>query len=93
MPQNPKYSISERKLSLRIIDVLVVFFSIFFISQNYDLHYFKSLNSNIISWFITLCVYILFFGQIFDLYNLKVSSSRYLVIRSIGITSLFVTIF
>ena len=93
MPQNPKYSISERKLFLRIIDVLVVFFSILFISQNYDLHYFKSLNSNIISWFITLCVYILFFGQIFDLYNLKVSSSRYLVIRSIGITSLFVTIF
>jgi exopolysaccharide biosynthesis polyprenyl glycosylphosphotransferase len=93
MPQKPKYSISERKLILRIIDVLVFFFSIFFISQNYELHYFKSLNSNIISWFLTLCVYILFFGQIFELYSLKVSSSRYLVIRSIGVTSLFVTVF
>jgi len=34
-----------------------------------------------------------FFGQVFEMYNLKVSSSRYLVVRSIAMTAFFTTIF
>lgn len=93
MSQKPKFSVSERKLFLRIFDVLVVIFSIFIFENSFKLHYFKSLDSNLISWFITLSLYILFFGQVFELHNLKVSSSRYLSIRSIGLTALLVTIF
>ncbi|PHR74581.1 MAG: sugar transferase [Lutibacter sp.] len=93
MQQKTKYNISERKLFLRIIDVVVVGASIFILSSFLDFHYFKALGSNLIIWISTLCVYILFFGEIFELYNLKVSSSRFLVIRSVFITALLVTVF
>jgi exopolysaccharide biosynthesis polyprenyl glycosylphosphotransferase len=93
MQNKIKYNLSERKLFLRIIDIIVVGASIFILSNYLDFHYFKALDSNLIVWISTLCVYVLFFGQIFELYNLKVSSSRFLVIRSILITSLLVTVF
>ena len=93
MPQKIKYNISERKLFLRIIDVIVVGTSIFTLSNYLNFHYFKALDSNLIVWISTLCAYVLFFGQIFELYNLKVASSRFLVIRSVLLTSLLVTIF
>ncbi len=93
MSQKPKYSVSERKFFLRVFDVLVVIFSVFVFANSFNLHYFKSLDSNLMLWFITLGVYILFFGQVFELHNLKVSSSRYLSIRSIGLTALLVTVF
>ncbi len=92
MPQKPSYSISERKLFLRIIDVVVIIATILLFSSYADFYYFKTINPHLIVWLITLGCYILFFGQIFELYDLKVSSSRFLVLRSIGITSLVVTI-
>ena len=87
------YNISERKLFLRIIDVIVVGVSIFIASNYLEFQYFRALDSNLTIWLSTIAVYILFFGQIFELYNLKVSSSRFLVIRSILITALLVTVF
>ncbi|MCF6280153.1 MAG: exopolysaccharide biosynthesis polyprenyl glycosylphosphotransferase [Flavobacteriaceae bacterium] len=93
MPQKPKYSISERQLFLRIFDIVTIVVSILIFSKYAGFHYFRALESNLIVWLLTLCSYILFFGQIFELYNLKVSSSRYLVLRSIGITALLVTVF
>lgn len=93
MPHKPKYSISERQLFLRIFDVCVVIGSILIFSKYAGFHYFKSLESNLFIWLVTLSAYILFFGQIFELYNLKVSSSRFLVLRSIAITTLIVTVF
>lgn len=93
MSQKPLFNISERIFFLRLIDLIVVFVSILVVSQQLNLHYFRDLETNMLSWFITLSVYIVLFGQIFELYNLKVSSSRYLVVRSLVLTSLFVTIF
>lgn len=93
MPNKSTFSISERKFFLRIIDVLSVLSFIIVATEYLDFHYFDALESNLLVWLATLCFYILFFGQIFELYNLKVASSRYLVIRSAGITALLVTIF
>lgn len=93
MPQKPKYSISERQLFLRIFDIFFVVCAVFIFSKYADFHYFKTTIYNLSIWIITLCVYVLFFGQIFELYNLKVSSSRFLVVRSIGVTALLVTVF
>lgn len=93
MPQKPKYSISERQLFLRIFDLIVVVASILIFSKFANFYYFNTSKNILITWLVTLCFYILFFGQIFELYNLRVSSSRFLVIRSIGVTSLLVTVF
>jgi len=93
MPKKPSYSISERKFFLRLIDLVVVVGTIFLASNFLDFHYFDALDSYLFTWLSTLCIYIIFFGQIFELYNLKVASSRYLVLRSIGITAFLTTVF
>ncbi len=93
MPKKPSYSISERKFFLRLIDLVVVIGAIFLASNYLDFHYFEALDSYLFTWLSTLCIYILFFGQIFELYNLKTASSRYMVLRSIGITAFLTTVF
>lgn len=93
MSKQPIFSISERKFFLRIIDILVVIGTIFLASSYLDFNYFEALDSNLITWLSTLVFYMVFFGQVFELYNLKISSSRYLVVRSIAMTTFFTTIF
>lgn len=93
MPSKQNYSISERKLFLRIIDVIVVVASVVLASSFLDFYYFDALDAFAFSWLATLSFYLLFFGQVFELYNLKVSSSRYLVVRSLAMTIFFTTIF
>ncbi len=93
MPKQSIFSISERKFFLRLIDVLVVIATIFLASAYLDFHYFSALDNNLITWLATLIFYMLFFGQVFEMYNLKTSSSRYLVVRSIAMTTFFTTVF
>ncbi|WP_347175229.1 exopolysaccharide biosynthesis polyprenyl glycosylphosphotransferase [Polaribacter uvawellassae] len=84
--------ISERKLLLRSLDVIVIILSLTIASKYTDFTYININNDLIYSWFIILAIYFLLFGEIFQLYNLKVSNNRFLVVRSIFITS-FVTTF
>ena len=84
--------ISERKLLLRTLDILAIIFSITIASIYYDFDYIDVLNSKIYLWFIVLIVYFSLFGEIFQLYNLKVSNNRFLVVRSIILTSFVATI-
>lgn len=93
MSNKNKYSISERKIFLRVFDISFVIITVLLLSNFTGFVYFDSIHSNLIVWFITLCLYMLFFGQIVELYNLKVSSSRFLVLRSASLTAFFVTIF
>ncbi|AOW19521.1 exopolysaccharide biosynthesis polyprenyl glycosylphosphotransferase [Urechidicola croceus] len=93
MPKKNNYSISERKFFLRVIDISVVIGALFLTSNYLDFFYFDVSHKSLISWLITLSFYLLFFGQIFELYNLKVSSSRFLVFRSIAVTTLLTTLF
>ena len=84
--------ISERKLLLRVLDMIVMIFSIYFASIYYNFNYLDVTKSLVYVWFVVLLLYFLLFGEIFQLYNLKVSNNRFLVVRSIFITS-FVTTF
>ena len=84
--------ISERKLLLRTLDILAVIFSITLASVYYDFNYIDVLNPKIYLWFFVLIVYFSLFGEIFQLYNLKVSNNRFLVVRSIVVTSFVTTI-
>ncbi len=93
MPKQPTFSISERKFFLRVIDVMVVIGTIFIASSYLDFNYFEALDTYLFTWLFTLIFYLMFFGQVFEMYNLKTSSSRYLIVRSIAMTTFFTTVF
>jgi len=94
MPQtNFHFSISERKLYLRFFDVVVVLLGLYTVNYFFDFNYINFQSPNIFVWLLTLVFYLLFFGEVFEMYNLRVASDKYLVVRSAFITSLFITIF
>ncbi|MEI7510411.1 MAG: sugar transferase, partial [Flavobacterium sp.] len=80
------FEVSERKILLKVIDVLIVLLCLFVISSIFDFKYFTFSKSNYY-WTIVLAIYINIFGSVFEMYNLQVSSSQFQIIRSIILTS------
>lgn len=80
------FEISERKILLRLIDVLFVLFSLYVVGETFNFSYFY-LNASNFYWTIVLSVYLVFFGTVFELYNLQVASSQYQMVRSVILTS------
>ncbi|MFC4739552.1 sugar transferase [Flavobacterium ponti] len=78
--------ISERKILLRIIDVIFVLFSLYIVGEVFSFSYFY-LNTSNFYWTIVLSVYLTFFGTVFELYNLQVASNQYQMVRSVILTS------
>ena len=78
--------ISERKILLRIIDVLFVLFALYFVGEIFDFSYFK-LDFHNFYWAIVLGIYLVFFGTVFELYNLQVASNQYQMVKSVILTS------
>lgn len=94
MPQkNINFSISERKFLLRIFDVAVVIAGLILMSYIFDFHYFNFNNSAIVKYMLVLSSYLLLFGQIFEMYNLKVANDRYQILRSTLLTGFLTTLF
>lgn len=85
--------ISERKLLLRSLDIVAMILSISLASIYFDFNYLDVSKELSYQWIIVLIIYYLLFGEIFQLYNLKVSNNRFLVVRSIFITSFITTFF
>lgn len=79
------FEISERKILLRIFDVLFVLASLYIVGIIFDFDYFQ-INSSNYYWTLVLGTYLLFLGTIFEMYNLQVASNQFLVIRSIILT-------
>jgi exopolysaccharide biosynthesis polyprenyl glycosylphosphotransferase len=90
---NFHFSISERKLYLRFFDIAFVLAGLFVTSYLVDFQYFNFDTSQSITWIVLLTFYLLFFGEIFEMYNLKVASEKYLTLRSVTITSVFTMLF
>ncbi len=84
--------ISERKLLLRSIDVVVIILSLWISSTYSDFEYVDAKNTMFYQWLITLSFYFLLFGEIFQLYDLKVSNNRFSVVRSIVLTTFVTTL-
>lgn len=84
--------ISERKFLLRIIDIFTIILSISIASLYTDLSYINISNNLVYGWFFLLSFYYLLFGQIFQLYNLKVSNNRFSVVKVIVVTSFITTL-
>ncbi len=95
MPQNHiiHFSISERKIYLRFLDIVFVLFGFYLLNSLFDYSYFTFSNPKSLTWMFLLVFYIYLFGEIFEMYKLKVASDIYLTLRSVFITIIFTTIF
>ncbi len=80
------FEISERKVLLRIFDVLSVLLMLAVIGTVFNFDYFDITASNFY-WTIVLALYITIFGSVFEMYNLQVASNQYQVTKSIILTS------
>ncbi|WP_158727942.1 MULTISPECIES: exopolysaccharide biosynthesis polyprenyl glycosylphosphotransferase [unclassified Flavobacterium] len=80
------FEISERKLILRVFDVLFVLVALYVLGQFFEFDYFFISTTNYY-WTIVLAVYLNFFGTIFEMYNLQVASNQFQVLKSTLITA------
>ena len=82
------FEVSERKVLLRLLDLIVVFVSLFLIGNLSHFDYFEISNSNFY-WTLVLAFYLLIFGTVFEMYNLQVASNQFQVTKSIILTTSF----
>lgn len=80
------FEISERKLLLRVIDVVAVLLSLHCLGRFTDFTYFEISLLNL-RWTIVLALHLMVFGTVFEMYNLWVASNRFLIIRSVTLTT------
>ncbi|HEX9979469.1 MAG TPA: exopolysaccharide biosynthesis polyprenyl glycosylphosphotransferase [Flavobacterium sp.] len=80
------FEVSERKILLRIFDILSVLLALYLIGNVFNFDYFNISTTNFY-WTIVLALYISVIGSVFEMYNLQVASSQFQVIKSIILTS------
>ncbi|TQD38600.1 sugar transferase [Haloflavibacter putidus] len=80
------FEISERKILLRIFDVVFVLGSLYAVGFIFDFDYFI-INSQHWVWSIILSFYLLVFATIFELYNLQKNHERPRVFKNIVLTT------
>lgn len=80
------FEVSERKILLRVFDVLFVLAALYLVGITFDFSYFE-INSVNFYWTIVLSLYLLVLGTVFEMYHLQVASSEFQVVRSIVLTS------
>ncbi|HEX8563095.1 MAG TPA: exopolysaccharide biosynthesis polyprenyl glycosylphosphotransferase [Flavobacterium sp.] len=80
------FEVSERKILLRIFDVLWVLLALYVVGEIFDFSYFKITTDNFY-WTIVLGFYINVIGTVFEMYNLQVASSEFQSIKSIVLTA------
>jgi exopolysaccharide biosynthesis polyprenyl glycosylphosphotransferase len=80
------FEISERKILLRVFDILFVLLALYFIGKEFNFDYFNISTTNFY-WTIVLSLYISVIGSVFEMYNLQVASSQFQVTKSIILTA------
>ncbi|MGB2129426.1 MAG: sugar transferase [Flavicella sp.] len=80
-------NVSERRVLLRIFDILSVLIGIFTIARILEVQYLPIDADKSIQWISIYLVYFMVFGSIFEMYDLKTSSARYSIFQSIFITA------
>jgi len=80
------FEISERKILLRIVDVLTVLVALYVVGIVFSFTYFQFSTTNFY-WTFVLAIYLTIFGTVFEMYNLQVASNQVQVIKSIVLTA------
>jgi len=86
------FNISERKILLRIVDVLSAIVGIYVFSEYHELSYFDIQQSDVI-WYVLLSFYILLFGTIFEIYDLQKAESRFKIFKNLTLAILLTVLF
>jgi exopolysaccharide biosynthesis polyprenyl glycosylphosphotransferase len=86
------FEISERKVILRLFDVVSVLVSLYFVGKFLEFNYFTITKTHYY-WTIMLAFYISFFGTIFEMYNLQVASNQFQIIKNTLITGSVTVLF
>lgn len=86
------FEISERKILLRFFDIFFVLLFLQAIGYIFQFDYFTITRTNFY-WTILLSIYLLFFGTIFEMYNLQIASNQFTIIRSIILTTTATVLF
>jgi exopolysaccharide biosynthesis polyprenyl glycosylphosphotransferase len=86
------FEVSERKILLRIIDLVIVFAGVYGLSLFFNFEYIEVTKENSIA-LILLGVYITIFGTIFELYDLQKASKLETTFKNIVITTSTVVLF
>ncbi|MGK4569258.1 nucleoside-diphosphate sugar epimerase/dehydratase [Flavobacterium sp. 3HN19-14] len=86
------FEISERKILLRIFDVIFVFIFLYGVDNLLEFRY-LNFSSNNIYWILVLGLYINLLGTVFEMYNLQVASNQFQIIRSIVLTACTTVLF
>lgn len=80
------FEISERKILLRIFDVLSVLLALYVVGVVFKFNYFNISTTNYY-WTIVLGIYLTIIGTVFEMYNLQVASNQFQVTKSIILTA------
>ena len=80
------FEISERKILLRIFDVVFVFCFLYLVGIIFKFDYFIISTTNFY-WTFVLGLYLNFIGSVFEMYNLQVASNQFQIIKSIILTT------
>jgi exopolysaccharide biosynthesis polyprenyl glycosylphosphotransferase len=86
------FEVSERKILLRIFDVISVLLCLYLVGVVFEFNYFNISETNFY-WTIVLGIYLNFIGSVFEMYNLQVASNQFQVIKSIILTSSITVLF
>lgn len=89
---NIHFDISERKILLRILDIVCVLLLLYLVGIVFNFDYFK-INSEHWVWSIVLAAYLTVFATIFELYNLQKASKFDVVVKNVIITSSVTVLF
>lgn len=90
--KNIHFEISERKILLKIMDVLSVLFFVYVIAELVHIEYFLSILYTPI-YLIVFIFYILFFCTLFEMYNLQIASNQQQIIKAITFSSFAIAVF
>lgn len=86
------FEVSERKILLRIVDLVMVFLAIYSLSFFLDFEYIIFNEENTVA-LVLLGIYITIFGTVFELYDLQKASKLDTTFRNIVITTSTVVLF
>ena len=79
------FEVSERKLLLRLIDILCVFFGLYLLESFVDFDYLRILPENALQ-LLVLAIYLTIFGTVFELYDLQQASKLDVSFKNVVLT-------
>ena len=89
---NRHFEISERKVLLRIFDVVWVLFTLYVVGILFHLEYFN-ISAEFWNWALVLALYLSIFSSIFELYDLQKASQFPTVLKNVVLTTSVTVLF